>query len=77
MNVIVIAARDADGKKLDVGVYGKSPHIMEVGDTTWREVFLPLFRSNDVEDDDVYNYDLFGQFTDVVPKIYIRKKILE
>lgn len=74
MNVLVLAMKPLNGKYTkDVGVYGKKPHIMEVGGTTWANEFSPEFEDEDDEDGTTLNYDVFGQGTDIVPKMRIQK----
>lgn len=74
MNVLVLAKKPAGGEYTkDVGVYGKKPHIMEVGGSTWEKEFRPLFIDEDDEDGTILNYDLFGQTRDIVPRIRIEK----
>lgn len=72
MNVIVLAMKVGDSKRTrDVGVYGKKPHIMEVGGQTWSKQFEP--ERMDEDEDPIVYYDLFGVETDVVPVMRIQK----
>ena len=77
MNVLVIGKKEGSTttKGKDLGKLGEKPLIMEVGSTTWADKFVPLIMegTDDFEEEESGYCDVFGQETDVVPVIKIKK----
>ncbi len=77
MNVIVMAMQEKGETSVKKGAALGELHnkikIMEIGSTTWSNVFLPEMKQVDPVSGNTQHYDLFGQTVHDVPLIQIQK----